>query len=244
MIAIVYPSRRPRFRAGERRGDLLTWPGPCPLSRHVDRALPDASPLPDAGGEAHARREAERRARDERLAALLLKAADADASAFEAFYDATIPYAQSLARRMLALSDIDDVLSDAYFQVWREAPRFEPARGSAVTWLLTIVRTRALDLLRRQRATRECEIPDELAERPGDLPGPQELLAGTESGSALHRALATLSAQERWLLGLAYFKELSHAQISATTGLPLGTVKSSILRAQGKLRQLMADGAA
>jgi RNA polymerase sigma-70 factor (ECF subfamily) len=181
----------------------------------------------------------DRQVRDQRLCAWLQRAAHGDAQAFERFYDATVGYAQALARRMLAAHDLDDALSEAYFQAWREAPRFDAGRGSPVTWLLTIVRSRALDLLRRQRATHECEAGEALDERPADAPGPQELLATLEDGCALHAALSALSAQERWLLGLAYFRELTHAQIALVTGLPLGTVKSSILRAQGKLRQLM-----
>ncbi len=181
----------------------------------------------------------DRQVRDERLCAWLERAARGDAQAFERFYDATVGYAQALARRMLAAHDLDDALSEAYFQAWREAPRFDAGRGSPVTWLLTIVRSRALDLLRRQRATHECEACETLEERATDTPGPHELLASLQAGCALHAALSALSAQERWLLGLAYFRELTHAQIALVTGLPLGTVKSSILRAQGKLRQLM-----
>lgn len=229
------------IRHGGALGDLLrsrrrsgAWrTAGNPTRRPVNASSLDPSAVdaaPDAG----------RAARDAQLCALVGQAATGDAQAFERFYDATVGYAQALARRMLAAHDLDDVLAEAYFQAWREANRFDAARGSPVTWLLTIVRSRALDLLRRHRASHECEAPESLAEPAADVPGPQELLASVEAGCALHAALAALSPQERWLLGLAYFRELTHAQISLATGLPLGTVKSSILRAQGKLRQLIA----
>jgi RNA polymerase sigma-70 factor (ECF subfamily) len=104
-----------------------------------------------------------------------------------------------------------------------------------------MVRSRALDLLRRQRASREVEDDGESRpETASDAPGPDELLSGTQRGSRLHAALAQLSSNERWVLGLAYYSDLSHREICEQTGLPLGTVKSLILRAQGKLREHLA----
>jgi RNA polymerase sigma-70 factor, ECF subfamily len=199
-----------------------------------------------AGTQAHAMAAAEtpaldvRHERDAALAVLLHEAATGNADAFEKFYDGTFGYAQALARRMLNRSDLDDVLAEAYLQVWREAARFDSARGSAVSWLLTIVRSRALDLLRRRRSMPEADGQELPADLPTEQSGPHEVLCAIQAGSALHHALSTLAAQERWLLALAYFRELTHAQISAQTGLPLGTVKSVILRAQGKLRQCLS----
>lgn len=79
--------------------------------------------------------------------------------------------------------------------------------------------------------------PPEIA---GDGLGPDELMSGMQSGGRLHGALAQLSSNERWVLGLAYYRELSHREICEQTGLPLGTVKSLILRAQAKLREQLA----
>jgi len=195
-----------------------------------------ANPSPEAVDDARARRDAE-------LAALLTAAAQGNASAFERVYDMTVGYAQALARRMLAPSDAEDVIADAYFQAWRESRSFDVARGSAVTWLLTIVRSRALDLLRRHKASPEVAgTDDDAALHPcTDAPTPADWLAGVEAGSRLRGALDALSAQERWVLCLAYYRELSHREVCEHTGLPLGTVKSLILRAQGKLRALLAD---
>lgn len=185
--------------------------------------------------------EAARGERDRALAALLQQAAGGNASAFETFYDQTLGYAQALARRMLRGSaDLDDVLASAYFQVWRELKRFNAGRGSAVTWLLTIVRSRALDALRERRSSGHHEAGDEeAADVQSDAPGPDELLQSTEAGARLRTLVADLNAQERWVLGLAYFREMSHSEISTLTGLPLGTVKSLILRSQTKLREML-----
>ena len=183
---------------------------------------------------------AARTERNDALAALLRQAAAGDARAFESFYEATIGYAHALARRMLRPADVQDVLADSFFQAWREAPRFDATRGNAVTWLLTLVRSRALDLLRHQRASPEVEATDDTPEPPTPLPGPDDLLAGMQADTQLHAALAGLSPHERWVLGLAYYRDLSHREISSETGLPMGTVKSLILRAQAKLRKRLA----
>ena len=184
----------------------------------------------------------DRSQRDGQLACWLRQAADGDAAAFERFHDATAGYAHALARRLLRGADVDDVLADSYFQAWREAARFDPARGSAVTWLLSRVHSRAIDLRRQQRHDGPPESDaDALERRASDLPGPDELLALAEDGTRLAAALAGLSAPERWVLGLAYYRGLSHAATAEATGLPLGTVKSLRLRAQQKLRMLLAD---
>ncbi|HMQ72843.1 MAG TPA: sigma-70 family RNA polymerase sigma factor [Rubrivivax sp.] len=188
--------------------------------------------------------------RDRQLAALIADAARGDASAFESFYDATYGYARAVARRVLGAGDLDDLLADAFFEAWRKAAAFDVARGSAVTWLLTIVRSRALDLL-RQRASHP-RAGARLALDEGDDDGadaaaasgadtdPGEWLWRRESGSRLHAAVQALSPAERWALGLAYWRELSHAEIAAATGWPLGTVKSHLLRAQHKLREALS----
>lgn len=184
-----------------------------------------------------------RAARDAELALLLTAAAGGDAGAYERFYDTTIAYAQALARRMLPAADVEDVVADAYFQAWRDCRSYDASRGSPVTWLLTIVRSRALDLLRRHKASPELasDEPPEGSASDAGTPGPGELLDAVQAGSRLQAALATLSPQERWVLGLAYYRELTHREVCEQTGLPLGTVKSLILRGQAKLRAALLE---
>lgn len=182
--------------------------------------------------------------RDAELVALLQSAATGNASAFEGFYDLTTCYAHTLARRMLNAADVEDVVADAYFQAWRDCRSFDAERGSPVTWLLTIVRSRSLDLLRRRKASPEQAADDATEQSTADAEGagPPDLLQTIESRTRLHAALLTLSPQERWVLALAYYRELSHREVCEQTGMPLGTVKSLILRAQAKLRAVLAEG--
>ncbi len=177
-------------------------------------------------------------ARDARLAALLGAAARGDAAAFEAFYDATAGLAQALAWRFVRGAELEDLLADAFFEAWRNAPRFDPARGSAVTWLLTLVRSRAIDHLRRAAARPETPAADP-PERADENADPAEALWQREAGSRLDSALRALDARERGVLGLAFFRDLGTAEIAAATGLAPGKVKSALARAQSKLRRAL-----
>jgi RNA polymerase sigma-70 factor (ECF subfamily) len=187
---------------------------------------------------------APRQERDEQLAGLLRLAAGGDARAFELFYSGTVRCAMALVRRIVGDAYAEDVLSDSYFQAWRHASQYDPARGSAVTWLLTLTRSRALDRL-RQETLRHGGITGAPAFEPGQEPaheaGPEQLLEGVQARSCLHAALAQLSATERWVLGLAYYRDLTQTEIASATGLPLGTVKSLASRAQRKLREALQN---
>ena len=183
--------------------------------------------------------------RDTQMAALLQAAAHGDARAFEAFYNATIRHAMAVVRRIAGDSYTEDVLADCYFQAWRNASQFDAQRGSAVTWLLTMARSRALDRI-RQETLRHGGLPgapahDADAAQASGEPGPEALCEAVESRSSLYRALAQLSTGERWVLGLAYFRDHTHSEIATITGFPIGTVKSHMTRAQQKLRACL-DG--
>lgn len=185
--------------------------------------------------------------RDARHAALLAAAAQGDARAFEEFYRLTIDLATAVVRRIAGPNQTEDVLSDAYFQAWQQAQQFDPRRGSALSWFLTTARSRALDRWRAERLRHggldgapEFDAP---ALQDEASPGPDTLLEATQAGQHLHAALTRLSANERWVLGLAYYRDLTHGEIAALTGLPLGTVKSLISRSQGKLREALTPAA-
>ena len=185
--------------------------------------------------------------RDANYAALLQAAAHGDARAFENFYNATVRQAMAVVRRIVGEAYTEDVLADCYFQAWRNARQFDAGRGSALTWLLTMARSRALDRMRQETLRHgglsgAPEFDADSAEADG-RPGPDALLESVESCSRLHEALAQLSASERWVLALAYFRDHTHSEISTLTGLPLGTVKSHITRGQQKLREALNAGA-
>lgn len=177
-----------------------------------------------------------------------------DEAAFTALYEACVGRVYGLALRITRnAAQAEDTTEDTFWQVWREAPRFDAARGTALSWILTIARSRALDSLR-------ARDPAELVEDPGELldaqhaqgtngaqgvrnDSPLDLLSATQADHALHQALAQLDAQPRQLIALAFFKGLTHDEIANHTGISLGTVKSHIRRGLTTLKSLLGDTA-
>ncbi len=133
-------------------------------------------------------------------------------------------------------ADAEDVLSEVYQQVWRTAGRYERRRGSVLTWMIVICRSRALDAIRRRRPGDESALP-ELAVDDRAL---GELENADVTSEALAAALRQLSQEQRQLLSMAFFRGLTHQEIAATTRIPLGTVKSHIRRGLMLMREHLA----
>lgn len=175
------------------------------------------------------------------LNASLVAVAAEDRRAFDEVYAKTVDRVLNLATRIVGDADAaDDVASDVYLQVWRKAADFDPERGSAIAWIMTICRSRALDALRRKSVAANYTAEFERQAANTDVEsGPQDLLAATDQESSVHQALQQLDAPERQLLALAYFRGYSHSELAAITGEPLGTVKTRIRRTLIKVRNLM-----
>ena len=162
-----------------------------------------------------------------------------DEAAFTQLYNATVNRAWSVALRIVRQSEAaEEVVEDCFWQVWREAERFDATRGRVLTWVLTICRSRALDYLRRR------DIAEPVADiemfRSTELAAdedPLDILGATERASAVHRALAQLKPKERQLISLAFFRGLTHQEIADACRMPIGTVKTTMHKA---FRQLQA----
>jgi RNA polymerase sigma-70 factor (ECF subfamily) len=146
-----------------------------------------------------------------------------------------------LALRMLGdRESAEEVVQEAFLALWRHAARFDVQRGTVRTWLLSIVHRRAIDRLRGRAPV--GELPAEL----GADPAPEsdvgaQVLRRLEREQILE-ALAQLPAEQREAVELAYFAGLTHVQIAAALGVPLGTVKSRLRLALGRLRALLDEG--
>jgi RNA polymerase sigma factor (sigma-70 family) len=176
---------------------------------------------------------------DDEGTALMRRIAAHDQQALECFYRASIGRVFGLALRITRNRETaEEVAEDVYVQLWHRAVNFDPMRGSPLAWTLTICRSRALDALRRvDQAILDAdpsERPDAWLEAGGN---PQDLLQASRQNAALHKALNRLRPQQRQLLSLAFFCDLSHAELAAHTGLPLGTVKSQLRRTLASLRK-------
>lgn len=174
------------------------------------------------------------------LDALVAALCARDEAALGPLYDATFAKVHALARAILRCAeDAEEVVCDTYAQAWHEAERYDSSRGNVLAWLLTICRSRALDRLRQRRVpVVELDAAADLADA---SPAPDDLLALVQEGTRVHAALATLSAERRELIALAFLQGLSHQQIAVRTGLPLGTVKSHVRRALAQLREEMEE---
>ena len=184
------------------------------------------------------------RATDQQLTAWIDAIVDQDERALAALYDATFSCVFGMVKRIVRRTALaEEVVEDTYFQVWRQAARFDASRGRALGWLLGMARSRAIDALRREARFVHDALDDEAADGPGVDVAADDLLAVARGHADLHGALMRLHAQPRQLVALAFFRGLSHEEIATQTALPLGTVKSQIRRALLSLKQTLGDAA-
>jgi RNA polymerase sigma factor (sigma-70 family) len=172
------------------------------------------------------------------LCALVNDIAYDNQAALEKFYDATVSRVYGVAIRIVRTPELaEEVISDVYMQVWRDAARYDQSRGRVLGWLLIIARTRSLDLLRKQDEAFSHPNPHDLVSEPeSQRDNPEDLLNAAQTNTKLYQALELLSPLQRQLLSLAFFRGLTHAEIVEHTALPLGSVKTHIRRALLVLR--------
>jgi len=172
---------------------------------------------------------------------LLHAVARGDETALGACYDRYRLILFGLILRILHdREEAEDVLQEAFLQVWRRAGDFDEARGRAFTWLVTIARSRALDRLRS--AGSRTRLAEEAAQAPRDEVGDAALDAlKSEQGTIVRNALAELPEEQRRTLLLAYFEGLTQTEIAARLGDPLGTVKTRMRSGLIKLRELLGQ---
>jgi len=140
-----------------------------------------------------------------------------------------------LMRTGLTEPAAEDCMQDVMVTLWRKAHMFDPQRAGAATWVFTIARNRKIDLIRRARRPE----PEELPWGPEPEPLQVDALALAEDSRRLSDAIATLPGKQRDLIQRAFYGDLSHTEIALETGLPLGTIKSRIRLAIGRLRHTM-----
>ena len=158
-----------------------------------------------------------------------------DASAFRALYQATAAHLFSVAIRILHRRDkAEEALQDAFINVWRRAADWQPERGSARTWLTSIVHHRAIDLVRREG--RFQPLDDEHLELPDPGPDASAHVAAAEERRRLESCMADLDPNAQRATRLAYWHGLTHEQLALRLNAPIGTTKSWIRRGLIRLR--------
>jgi RNA polymerase sigma-70 factor, ECF subfamily len=164
--------------------------------------------------------------------------AKGDQAAFEVLYDQLAAPVYGLIRRVLRNpSQAEEVTQEVLLEVWRTASRFDPARGSATTWVLTIAHRRAIDRVRAEEAATARE------QRTAQLPVAPDQVAETVEASMdaerLRRCLAGLTELQRESITLAYYGGYSYAQVAALLSTALGTIKTRIRDGLTRLRDCL-----
>jgi RNA polymerase sigma factor (sigma-70 family) len=182
---------------------------------------------------------------DDVLMALIDRIAQRDDAALKNLYDLAAGKLYGLALRVLGNAEwAEDALQDSFLQIWRSAPDYRASLSPPMAWLGLIVRSRALDQLRRRRAEREHlrdDIDDGMADTlEGDAPNPMDTSLASQQAWALHQCLTRLDNKQREVVSLAYLRDLSHGELAEQLRLPLGTVKTWIRRGLDQLRICMA----
>ncbi len=179
------------------------------------------------------------------LVALVTRVAEGDEGALRDLYDATS--AQVFGSCLAILRDrgaAEEALVEVFAQVWRQAERFDPARGSVSSWIATLARTRALDICRTRERQQLGSTPLDAAHTDlfaDPMPTPDEASFASERATRVRTALEALPIDQRRPVEAAFFRGLSHSEVAEWLGLPLGTVKTRIRSGLSALRQALAS---
>lgn len=176
----------------------------------------------------------------EQLALLLGRVAGEDTGALEQLYSRTASPLLGFALRLLRRRELaEEVLQDSFVSIWQHAGEYRREYAQPMTWMIAIVRNRALDQLRRrgeqmgsldEQDTAEIEDPD---------PGPAQRLIDTQDRRLLGHCMKELDGVQRQAIALAYFRGLSHGEMADHLSVPLGTVKTWVRRGLARLRDCL-----
>lgn len=177
----------------------------------------------------------------QQLRSLLAAVARREATAFRALYDATSPKLFGFALRILNRKELaEEVLQESFVSVWNNAGSYQAGLAAPMTWMTTIVRNRAYDLLRRVDATVEIDAntfdKDVMEALESSEPSPFDALSMDAEAKALAQCLSRLEGLHRQAIALAFYHDLSHSEVAERMKLPLGTVKTWVRRGLERLR--------
>jgi RNA polymerase sigma-70 factor (ECF subfamily) len=179
-------------------------------------------------------------------AGLLARVALQDRRALEQLYERHAGTALAIAKRLVGrISEAEDVVQEAFVEIWRRADHYDARRGTGEAWIFGIVRNRAIDKLRHRTVVLRVvgDAGREQLAREQATVTPLEEASQRQARLAVVQALQDLPAEQRASLELAYYEGLSHSEIAQRTGEPLGTVKTRIRSAMEKLSKLLRSHA-
>lgn len=166
-----------------------------------------------------------------------------DTQAFSVFYDRYVKLVYSISFNILGEHPLaEEVTQDVFLKIWNQIDRYDPALSKVNTWLSRIARNRSIDVLRKHKhINRQANWADLEIEGNPDMPTPEERTELRMTKQRVRAALLQLPEEQRAVLALAYFKNLSQREIAEELGEPLGTVKTRVRLGMQKLRGLLFD---
>jgi RNA polymerase sigma-70 factor (ECF subfamily) len=174
------------------------------------------------------------------LAELLKACSLGEEAAFAKLYDATAARLFGLVLRTVRdRAQAEEVTQDAYLDIWRNSARYDPERGSAMSWLMTIGHRKAVDRVRSAEAARRRDTAYEAGDQSVPFDQTVEEAHRNLDAARVHRALGTLTETQRSALELAYFGGYTHHEVAVMLDLPLGTAKTRIRDALIRLRDTL-----
>jgi RNA polymerase sigma-70 factor (ECF subfamily) len=177
------------------------------------------------------------------LAELIARSSRGDETAFAELYDATSARAYGMALRVVRNpAHAEEVVQEAYLDAWRTSSRFDPARGSAMGWLITIVHRKAVDRVRSAEAASNRDATYHRESQAVDHDQTAEAAHSSLEAQRVRGAVATLTEVQREALELAYFGGYTHTEVATMLDVPVGTAKTRIRDGLIRLRDTMGVG--
>jgi RNA polymerase sigma-70 factor (ECF subfamily) len=171
---------------------------------------------------------------------LLLRVAEGDQASFSELYDRTAPRLLGLIKRLLIdHSQSEEVAQEVFLEIWRTASRFDPNRGAALSWMLTMAHRRAVDRVRASQSSHDRDVRIGIRDVDRDFDQVAESVEIRIEHERVKRAMSQLTELQREAISLAYYGGYSHSEVAKILSIPIGTVKTRLRDGMIRLRDEM-----
>jgi RNA polymerase sigma-70 factor (ECF subfamily) len=168
---------------------------------------------------------------------LLARVAEGDQEAFGELYDQISPRVFGLIRRLLVdHAQSEEVTQEVFLEIWQSATRYQPTRGGATTWILTMAHRRAVDRIRSSQSGRDRDVKIGIRDYVAEYDNVAETVETTIENERVKEALSQLTELQRQAVTLAYYGGYSHSEVAAMLSVPIGTVKTRLRDGMIRLR--------
>lgn len=168
---------------------------------------------------------------------LLVRAGREDRDAFSRLYDEFAPLVFGVALRTTkSRSHAEEVAQEVFIQVWKQADQFDPAKGTARSWIATLAHRRSVDFVRRSQSSRDRDSAQPPSADRGDI---ADEVVESDERARVRLALSALTDLQREAIEMAYFNGMTYREVAESIGAPLGTVKTRMRDALARIREIM-----